>query len=85
MVIEGPDPSHREINFSEDKTLIYDQPSHQSGARDSVAVQSRPVSRTTRPEAPKDQSKGKNEGEVLNFNFLYYMIQKFKMSDLVDR
>ncbi len=26
-----------------------------------------------------------NEEDVLSFNFLYYIIQKFKMSDIVDK
>jgi len=27
----------------------------------------------------------KNEEDVLSFHFLYYIIQKFKMSDIVDK
>lgn len=82
--IEGPDPTHREINFNEDKTLIYDQPGHTTVVRDTVHQSSRPMIKT-KPEQPKESQKGKNEGDALNFNFLYYMIQKFKLSDLVDR
>lgn len=82
--IEGPDPTHREI-INEDKTLIYDQPGHTTVVRDTVHQSpSRPMIKT-KPEQPKESQKGKNEGDALNFNFLYYMIQKFKLSDLVDR
>lgn len=84
QIIEGPDPAHREMNFNEDKTLIYDQPSHTTVVRDTAHQSSRPVIRT-KPEQPKEIQKGRNEGDALNFNFLYYMIQKFKLSDLVDR
>ena len=84
QIIEVPDPAHRELNFNEDKTLIYDQPSHTMVVRDTVHQSSRPVIKA-KPEQPKEIQKGKNEGDALNFNFLYYMIQKFKLSDLVDK
>ena len=90
-IIEGPDPAHRELNFSEDKTLLYDQPTihqtqpayQQPGVRDSVGI-SKPINRTTRPETPREGQKPRSEDEALNFNFLYYIIQKYKLSDLIQ-
>lgn len=35
-------------------------------------------------EAQSSEAK-ENEEDVLSFNFLYYIIQKFKMSDIVDK
>ncbi len=83
-MIEGPDPSHREVNFSEDKTLIFDHPSQNSIIRDSVAVTPKIINKTTRPELPKEPQKARNEEDALGFNFLFYMIQKYKLSDMIE-
>lgn len=88
-VLEAPDPNHRELNLDEDKTLIYDHPSHTSVVRDSIQVTPRvvpvPVTTKAKPESHKSGRKGSDEEETLSFNFLYYMFQKFKMSDLIDQ
>lgn len=92
-IIEGPDPAHREMNFSEDKTLLYDQPTiqhtqpvfHQPGVRDSVTtVAPKPINRTARPETHREAQKSRGEEDALSFNFLYYIIQKYKLSDLIE-
>lgn len=83
-VIEGPDPAHRDLNFNEDRGLIYEHPSQNSFVRDSIQVSPRQVNKIAKPEAPKEPHKGRNEDDALSFNFLYYMIQKFKLSDLID-
>lgn len=51
--------------------------STREAARDTVAV---------RPAAPrKPESKNENpQDDILSFNFLYYIIQRFKLSDIVD-
>lgn len=38
------------------------------------------------PVVPKDESKPKNQSDdsILSFNFLYYLIQKYKMQDIID-
>ena len=84
-IIEGPDPAHRDLNFNEDKTLIYDHPSQNSIIRDSLHVMPRTINKVTKPEAPKEALKVRNEDDALSFNFLYYMIQKFKLSDLINQ
>ena len=85
-IIEGPDPSHPEVNFNEDKTLIYDQPvQHQlPSARDSMIVAPKPVNRVARPEQPREGQKARTEEDALRFNFLYYIIQKYKISDIIE-
>lgn len=85
-IIEGPDPVHREINFDEDKTLHYDQPlqNQQPGVRDSVTLAPKPVSRTIRTEATREGQKPRTEDDALRFNFLYYIIQKYKISDIIE-
>lgn len=92
-IIEGPDPTHRELNFSEDKTLLYDQPTiqhtqpayqQQPGVRDTLMVSPKPINRTARPETPREGQKPRSEDDALSFNFLYYIIQKYKLSDLIE-
>lgn len=83
------DPNHSELNFNEVKTLLSDPESKSKApARDSATVHSNPGLVTT----PVTKSKsaehksftGKDEDDALSFNFLYYIIQKFKISDLID-
>jgi len=86
-VIEGPDPAHREVNYNEDKTLILDQPvqNQHPGMRDSVQViVPKPTNKTTRPETPREGQKKGTEDDALRFNFLYYIIQKYKLSDIIE-
>lgn len=85
-IIEGPDPLHREVNYSEDKTLLYDQPAmHQFPvAKDTMTVAPRPVHRVVRPEMPREGLKTRGEEDALRFNFLYYIIQKYKISDIIE-
>jgi len=85
-ILEGPDPAHRELNYNEDKSLIYDQAHHQPGLRDSMSVIApKPVNRAiTRPEMPREGQKPKHEDDALRFNFLYYIIQKYKISDIIE-
>jgi hypothetical protein len=55
--------------------------------KDSAAVSTRPVQRNVKPasEPPKNTSKPKGEDDsILSFNFLYYIIQKYKLQDIVD-
>src|SRR5262245_15471689 len=85
-ILELQDPNHRELNLNEDKTLIYDHPGHTS-VRDSVQTTPRIMPITpAKPKQEAQKSKGKDDDEdTLSFNFLYYMFQKFKMSDMIDQ
>ena len=79
-----------EFNLSEDKTLIYehDRPRY----RDSTVTQTqsqqhaKPVQSVTKTKATDSvkPSSAAKEDDALSFNFLYYIIQKFKITDLVD-
>ena len=87
-VLESPEPTTRENNFDEDKTLIYDHPSQTSVMKDSAQSAPRvvnPVAKVAKPEVHKENQKVKSEEDALSFNFLYYMIQKFKLTDLIDQ
>ena len=84
-VVENPDPTHREFNLNEDKILIYDR-SHSNTVRDSIQSIQRAVPIHTNKSARPDASKSKEvEDDALSFNFLYYMLQKFKLADLIDQ
>lgn len=86
-VVEGPDPAHRQMNFSEDKTLIIDQPVQSvqhPGVKDSIMITTKPFSRVARPESPVAKPQPRSEDDALRFNFLYYIIQKYKLADIVE-
>ncbi len=88
-LLEMQDPSHHEFNLDEDKTLIYDHNNHSNNVRDSIQstprlINSVPV-KASKPDSHKNNLKEKEEEDALSFNFLYYIIQKFKMSDLIDQ
>ena len=87
---ESQDPNHLEYNLTDDKPLLLEHDSKLKGpTRDSIAPRNRPVSTVT-PSAKAKSSEhnksltSKEEDDALSFNFLYYIIQKFKISDLVD-
>ncbi len=86
-VLENQDPFHREFNLDEDKILIYEH-NHAPSVKDSTQQTPRVTpghsAKISKPDAHKGGHKDKEEEDALSFNFLYYMFQKFKMSDLVD-
>jgi hypothetical protein len=57
-----------------------------SSAQNSTLADSAYVTRQNESikEAEKNSAK-QSEEDVISFNFLYYIIQKFKMSDIVDK
>lgn len=75
---------HPELNLNDDKTLLMDA--------DIKASKNQPNTRETVPVNVKNKSDGatkpssseKTEEDPLSFNFLYFIIQKFKISDIVD-
>ena len=88
-VLETKDPLHRELNLGEDKTLIYDRTNHPQSVKDSLQQQGSRNSpghntKMSRPDANRNTAKDADE-DALSFNFLFYMLQKFKLSDLIDQ
>lgn len=80
------EPSYQELNLNEDKSLIYDvnesnRPSRATTVtyRDSIAI------KAAKAKVSKKPSDDKKEEDALSFNFLYYIIQKYKISDIVDQ
>ncbi|MEQ9412920.1 MAG: hypothetical protein RIF39_03780, partial [Cyclobacteriaceae bacterium] len=78
------EPDYQEFNLNEDKLLIYEVNENKSSrstavtTRDSVAIKAK-------ARVSKKTSDDKKEEDALSFNFLYYIIQKYKISDIVDQ
>jgi hypothetical protein len=71
--------NHPELNLNDDKVLILDI--DQSRQPTSTPQKEKEVVSTPKPKPAKSSPE---EEEPLSFNFLYYIIQKFKYSDIVD-
>lgn len=81
------DPVHTGTNV-DDKALILDSDTKSKVGRDSLATITRPAAPAKKPAEAGKPSIGKpknDEDDPLSFNFLYYIIQKFKASDLIDQ
>jgi hypothetical protein len=69
--------SHPELKLEEDKTLLLE-----SDSRPIPSINNKEIIGKT-PKG-KDAKNEKEEDDALGFNFLYYIIQKFKIGDIVD-
>ena len=80
------DPIHPGLN-TEEKTLLFDPESRAfKVSRDSTINRPSTSNQKKQADSGKPSGKPKNEEEdPLSFNFLYYIIQKFKVSDLIDQ
>lgn len=52
--------------------------------RDSEIKNSKPVAKQPAEKPQKEVEKPRKEEDPLSFNFLYYIIEKFKLSDIVE-
>ena len=77
---------HPELNLNDDKTLLMDADvktsKGQSGAHENGAAVN--TGKVKSDNANKSSSAEKKDEDPLSFNFLYFIIQKFKISDIVD-
>lgn len=86
---ELQDANNQELNLNdEDKTLIYEQEAKpvkntaaESHQTTSVVTAKTKNTVSNKPLANNAKTKGKDD--ALSFNFLYYIIQKYKASDIV--
>jgi hypothetical protein len=75
---------------STDPTSTHKSVPANAATKDSVSAVRVPVQRNTRQQQPAAESakpvtKSKGEDDsMLSFNFLYYIIQKYKLQDIVD-
>ena len=85
--------SHPELNLNDDKTLIMDADAKPPKIQ-AVVVKEQPQTvapaqaNNTKKQEPQNKQQqtvsDKTDEELLQFNFLYFIIQKFKISDIVD-
>ncbi len=75
--------SHPELNLDDDKTLLVEPENHKPSTGQSAVKEISPATKASKSKTDKVQS-DKEEEDALSFNFLYYIIQKFKYSDIVD-
>jgi hypothetical protein len=68
----------------EDKPLLYEPEGKSTPKEQTVntTTSSKPKAKATEP---AKGTSAKEEEDALSFNFLYYIIQKFKISDIVDQ
>jgi len=83
--------SHPELNLNDDKTLLY-EPDRTSTEKAPTNKDQNIIiipSKTTKGKAADNSVKAGSaktpEDDALSFNFLYYIIQKFKISDIVEQ
>lgn len=80
------EPSYQELNLNDDKSLIFDVNENRSSRVVPKSVQQDSVSVSpTKAKANRKSYNEKKEEDPLSFNFLYYIIQKYKISDIVDQ
>jgi hypothetical protein len=90
---ELQDVNHQELNLNdEDKTLIYEHDvksgkntpneAHQNSLTPSTKTK---ASETHKAVPPASNSNTKDGDDALSFNFLFYIIQKYKFSDIIDQ
>ncbi|MEY4930848.1 MAG: hypothetical protein RI909_1572 [Bacteroidota bacterium] len=80
---------HPETNLHEEKPLLFEPEKSTSNSErtSQTKEQSAITSKSTKTkgtEASKNPG-AKTEDDALSFNFLYYIIQKFKISDIVEQ
>jgi len=73
--------NHPELNLYDDKTLIYES-EQQRLVNQPINKESASPGKSAKPKSEK--ATAEKQEDALSFNFLYYIIQKFKYSDIVD-
>lgn len=82
---ELQDPMHPGINTEEKVLLVDPETKAFRSGRDTTTMVSRSSAQRKVADSGKPSGKPKDEEDPLSFNFLYYIIQKFKVSDLIDQ
>ena len=90
---ELQDANHQELNLNtEDKTLIYEHSSKSGKSTSSETPQNSILipakaknSETNKPASIPSNSNTKDGDDALSFNFLFYIIQKYKFADIIDQ
>jgi hypothetical protein len=75
--------NHPELNLDDDKTLLLESEGQKPSSSQPIQKEAVTVNKSAKSKSDKAQP-DKEEEDALSFNFLYYIIQKFKISDIVD-
>ncbi len=76
---------HSELNLNDDKTLLMDADGKASKSQLTTHESTTITNNKNKSDnSTKPSSSEKAEEDPLSFNFLYFIIQKFKVSDIVD-
>jgi hypothetical protein len=57
---------------------------HVVAGKDSINTRPTQLRPNKQPEAAKNSAKPSQEDDILSFNFLYYLFEKYKLQDIVD-
>ncbi len=71
-------------NTREEKSLIYEPEGKANSQKDQPVISPSTI-KTKGKTSESSKTNTKTEEDALSFNFLYYIIQKFKISDIVDQ
>lgn len=83
--------SHPELNLNDDKALLFEPERNSSSEKgvqnkEQIVVTPSKSAKVKSGDSTQKTSASKTpEEEALSFNFLYYIIQKFKISDIVEQ
>ncbi len=75
--------NHPELNLDDDKTLLLESEGQKPSTSQTISKETVTVNKSAKSKSDKAHP-DKEEEDALSFNFLYYIIQKFKISDIVD-
>lgn len=81
-------PPFQDSNTREDKPLLYEPEGGKAQKEQVVNTQPTTTSPKQKEKVLDNNQKStssKPEADALSFNFLYYIIQKFKTSDIIDK
>lgn len=83
--IQELNQQHSELNLNDDKTLLMDAESKASKSQSTPHESTTVTNNKNKSDSSiKPSSSEKPEEDPLSFNFLYFIIQKFKVSDIVE-
>jgi hypothetical protein len=77
-------PIFTDPTLREEKPLLYEPEGKSNNSKEQTITPAPTKAKIKSPE-PTKATASKTEEDALSFNFLYYIIQKFKISDIVDQ
>lgn len=77
-------PIFTDPTLREEKPLLYEPEGKSNNSKEQTIIPAPTKAKVKTPEPTKTPAT-KTEEDALSFNFLYYIIQKFKISDIVDQ